>query len=349
VFEDLMRAAIERAALEFPHPNPRVGATLVDEDGHVLGVGAHVEPGTSHAEVLALAEAGEHAGGATLIVTLEPCDHHGRTPPCTDAIIAAGIRRVVVGAVDPDRRVAGAGVDRLRAAGIEVVEGVLSDLVEESDPAYFHHRRTGKARITVKAAMTLDGQTAASDGSSQWVTNVEAREDAHRLRAASDAVVVGAGTIRLDDPRLDVRLPEYTGHQPRPVIIAGQRPLPPGARILERNPLVYLPRPIGLVEDEVVLPDDTGGAVDLPKVVVDLAERGYLEVMVEGGARLAGALWESNLIDRGVFYLGSMVAGGVGTGVFDRVFLEMAKGRPVEITSVDRLGPDLRVEWRFES
>lgn len=344
-----MRSAIERAALEFPHPNPRVGAAVVDDDGHLLAVGAHMEPGTPHAEVLALAEAGNRARGATLVVTLEPCDHHGRTPPCTDTIIAAGVRRVVVGSADPDRRVAGAGVRRLRNAGIEVIEGVLSGLVEASDPAYFHHRRTGRARITVKAAMTLDGQTAASDGSSQWVTGETAREDAHRLRAASDAVMVGSGTVRLDDPRLDVRLPGYTGHQPRPVVIAGQRPLPPGAKILERSPLVYLPRPLGLVEDEVVLPDGTGGAVDLEQVVVDLAERGYLEVMVEGGARLAAGLWEANLIDRGVFYLGSMVAGGVGTGVFDRVFLQMAGGRPVEIVSVERLGPDLRVEWGFGS
>lgn len=344
-----MRSAIERAAVEFPHPNPRVGAVLVDRDGRLLGAGAHVEPGTPHAEVLALAAAGEAAAGATLVVTLEPCDHHGRTPPCTDAIIAAGVSRVVVGATDPDRRVAGAGIRKLRAAGIEVVEGVLTRLVEESDPAYFHHRRTGRARITVKAAMTLDGQTAASDGSSQWVTGEEARADAHRLRAASDAVMVGSGTVRLDDPRLDVRLPDYRGHQPRPVVIGGQRPLPVGSRILTRNPLVYLPRALGLVEDEVVLPDVTGGAVDLAQVAVDLAARGYLEVMVEGGARLAAALWESNLIDRGVFYLGSMLAGGVGTGVFDRIFLQMASGRPVEICSVDRLGPDLRVEWCFAS
>ena len=208
-FTEHMRTAIEAALDANPHPNPRVGSIVLDSSGSVVGRGIHHDAGEPHSEQAALAEAGQAARGGTLIVTLEPCNHHGRTPPCTEAILDAGVARVVIGAIDPDTRVAGGGVERLREAGIEVTLGLLADEVEQMDPAYFHHRRTGRPRVTLKAAMTLDGQVAARDGSSQWITSPEAREDGHRLRAEADAVMVGAGTVLADDPELTVRLPGY--------------------------------------------------------------------------------------------------------------------------------------------
>ncbi|MGH8875215.1 MAG: bifunctional diaminohydroxyphosphoribosylaminopyrimidine deaminase/5-amino-6-(5-phosphoribosylamino)uracil reductase RibD, partial [Acidimicrobiia bacterium] len=229
---ELMRRAIDLARPNRTHPNPRVGAVVVAPDGTVVGEGAHPGAGLPHAEALALAAAGDAAAGATLYVTLEPCGHHGRTPPCTETVVASGVRRVVVGVTDPDPRVAGAGLARLRATGLEVTVGVLEAEVEALDPAYFHHRRTGLPLVTLKAAITLDGQAAAQDGTSQWITGPEARADAHRLRAEADALMVGAGTLRVDDPLLTVRLDGYEGPQPVPVVVAGRRPLPASARAL---------------------------------------------------------------------------------------------------------------------
>ncbi len=174
-----------------PHPNPRVGCVIVGSDGNIIGEGAHVRPGTDHAEVVALKSATADVTGATAYVTLEPCSHHGRTPPCADALIAAGIAKVVVGALDPDERVSGTGIERLRKAGVEVEISDMGDIVEAADPAYFHHRRTGLPLITLKAAITLDGNMAAADGTSQWITSEEARADGHQLRANADAIMVG--------------------------------------------------------------------------------------------------------------------------------------------------------------
>lgn len=208
-----------------PHPNPRVGAVLV-KDGREVGEGVHAGPGTDHAEVVALNTLSKgEAVGATMYVTLEPCAHHGRTPPCVDAIVAAGVARVVIGEVDPDGQVSGRGIAELEEAGVEVVMSAMPGLYATLDPAYVHHRTTGRARITLKAAVTLDGQLAAADGTSQWITGTEARGHGHALRAAADAVIIGAGTLIADDPRLDVRLDSFTGRQPRPVVVAGRRPL----------------------------------------------------------------------------------------------------------------------------
>lgn len=340
--EELMRTAIALMAGTRPHPNPRVGALVVADDGRIIGRGAHHGPGQPHAEVLALEEAGD-ARGATLVTTLEPCDHHGRTPPCTDALIRAGVAKVVVGATDPDDLVAGRGTAHLERAGIDVVVGVLTAEVVAADPGYFHHRRTGRARVTLKAAATLDGQIAAVDGTSQWISGPEAREDAHLLRATSDAIMVGAGTVIADDPRLTVRLDSFAGPQPTSVVIAGSRPLPAESALFGGKCLVYSPRPLDVPAEVVVMP--SGGAVDLAAALADLGSRGLLDVLVEGGARLSSALWSAGLVDRGVFYLAQRVAGGVGKGVFDGVFSSLPDATEVDISGMALVGGDLRIEF----
>jgi diaminohydroxyphosphoribosylaminopyrimidine deaminase / 5-amino-6-(5-phosphoribosylamino)uracil reductase len=342
--ERVMRHAIEVGARHRPHPNPRVGAVLATTDGSVLAEHGHTGPGAVHAERALLDSVDSMPDGAVLFVTLEPCVHTGRTPPCVDAVIASGIRTVVVGSVDPDPRVAGRGIEALRSAGIEVTTGVEETAVEASDPGYFHHRRTGLPLVTLKLAATLDGQIAAADGTSQWITGEEARDDAHRLRAEHDAVLVGAQTVRIDDPRLDVRLSGYDGPQPVPVIVAGTRPLPAGLRIWERQPIVLASEEISMEGD--VIRAGKGGVVDLRSGLRALADRGLLTILAEGGAGVAAGLWGLGLIDRGVQYLGAKMAGGTGRGAFDTVFVTLGDAIDVEITAITRLGRDLRVDWR---
>ena len=337
-----MLEAIRLAAAEHPHPNPRVGALVLDPSGDVVGRGAHVAAGEEHAEFIALAEAGERAVGGTLIVTLEPCSHHGRTPPCTEAILRAGIRRVIVGAGDPDVRVSGGGIARLREAGLDVVTDVAPTEVHRLDPGYFHHRRTGRPLVTLKMAATLDGQSAAADGSSRWITSTEAREDAHRRRAASDAIMVGAGTVLADDPRLTVRLDGHSGRQPRPVIVSGSGPLPRGAAVFSREPLVYAPEPVDLPGEVVVVPGRDG--VDLAAVVADLGKRDVVDLLCEGGPTLATGLLRAGLVDRLTLYLAGSLAMGVGRPVLAGVFATVEDLRRVSITAVHRLGPDVRVD-----
>ena len=340
-----MRRALELAAPHRPHPNPRVGAVVLDPDGNVIGEGAHRGPGEPHAEAVALTAAGPGARGGTIIVTLEPCNHFGRTPPCVDAIVQAGVASVVIGAVDPDSRVAGAGTTALRKRGIEVEEGVLAAAVEALDPAYFHHRRTGLPRLTLKAALTLDGQLAASDRSSRWISGEAARADGHRLRAGSDAVLVGSGTVISDDPQLDVRIPDYNRPQPRPIVLVGSRDLPGGARILQRDPLLIAGRSLGITGQVVTVSPGPDGRPVLGEALRAIAGQGYLDVLVEGGAGLASALWKEGLVDRGVFYMAGRIAGGQGLSLFDGPWNTLEDSVEVEIVDVVRLGPDLRVEW----
>lgn len=342
----IMWRAVAAAAASRPHPNPRVGAVVVDGDGTVIAEAHHEGPGRPHAETVALAAAGGAAAGATLYTTLEPCDHQGRTGPCTAAIIAAGVSRVIVGAVDPDPRVQGAGVARLRAAGIEVVAGSDEGLVESTDPAYFHHRRTGRPLVTWKTAMTLDGQAAAADGTSQWITGEAARADSHRLRAASDAVVVGAGTARTDDPRLTVRGEDFDGPQPRPVIVAGRGELPAGLALWTRRPLVYAPQARNLPSGELVVAPGPDG-VDLGAMIQDLGERGMLAVLVEGGPTLAAGLWRCGLVDRAVIYAGAVFGGGTGVPILAGTFATLPDARKAEVHSVDMAGGDVRIEVRL--
>ncbi len=331
VDERWMTLSLELAAEARPHPNPRVGAVIVDTEGRVAGMGRHVGPGSPHAEALALQEAGSRAEGATLYVTLEPCAHHGRTPPCVDAIIRAGIDRVVVATEDPDPRVSGEGIRQLREAGIDVVLGMGEDAARRLDLGYFHHRQTGLPWVTLKAAATLDGQVAAADGTSKWITSKVARQDAHRLRAQADAVMVGAGTLRVDDPLLDVRLTGYEGPQPVPVVVGGTEPLPPGSRVLSRDPIILRPAP-------------GQETVDLPAGLRALAERGLLHVLVEGGPTLAASLLEEGLVNHLVLYLAPSLAGGVGRGLFNAEFRTLGDVHPVRVATVDHIGGAVRIE-----
>ena len=342
--EEWMQRALAVAAGSRPHPNPRVGAVAVDPDGKIVAERAHAGPGREHAEAAALAAANDRIRGGTMVVTLEPCVHVGRTPPCVHGLIAAGVKRVIVGATDPDARVAGKGIAELRTAGIEVLTGVLAEQVEEADPAYFHNRRTGRALVTLKVAATIDGQVAAADGTSKWITSPEAREDAHRLRAQADAVVVGAGTLRADDPRLSVRLEDYGGAQPIPVVVAGRKPLPVSARIYDRNPILFAPEahPDLPVADPVIAWSPDG--VDLSAMLKALAGRGLLNLLVEGGPTLSAALLRAGLVDRLVLYLGARVGGGRGLAMFADTFSTLGASQPVEIREVRKIGPDVRID-----
>ena len=343
--ESWMERAVALTGATQPHPNPRVGAIVLSPEGSVLSENAHEGPGTTHAEAAALVQAGAAARGGTLIVTLEPCVHHGRTPPCVDAIIDAGIRRVVVGVLDPDERVAGAGVARLDAAGIEVEVGIGAADVIAGDAGYFHHRTTGRPRVTLKLALTLDGQAGARDRTSQWITSEPARIDAHELRAASDAVMVGAGTLRDDDPALTVRLDGYTGRQPRPVIVAGGRAIPTDAALLRRRPIVFVEDGEAVVPDGcevVVVPAPDG--VDLAAGIKHLGALGVVDLLVEGGPTLAASLIRGGLVDRIVVYLGGKLAVGTGLPAFSDVFRTIDDAIPVRIDEVRRIGPDVRID-----
>ncbi len=300
-------------------PNPWVGCVIVPADGGAWFEGATQPPGGPHAEVVALTAAGAHARGATLYSTLEPCSHHSRTPPCTDAIVAAGIARVVAAVEDPDHHVRGSGLAALRAAGIDVDVGVRADEVRAQLAPYLKHRSTGRPWVVLKLAATIDGRTAAADGSSQWITGKESRADAHRLRAESDAVIVGAGTVRADDPSLTVR--HIVGRDPLRVVLGHA---PPGAAV---HPALELEGDLGEVLDE-------------------LGRRWVLQALVEGGATVAGAFHRAGLVDRYVVYLAPALAGGddgrpllAGPGA--ATIADLWRGRIVDVT---RLGDDLRVD-----
>lgn len=301
-------------------PNPWVGAVLVTADGRAFD-GATEPPGGRHAEIVALdaaRAAGAELAGASMVVTLEPCSHQGRTGPCADALLAAGVARCAVGVPDPDPNVAGRGVERLRAAGVDV--DVLDDAAAAEQLApYLHHRRTGRPLVVLKLASTLDGRTAAPDGTSRWITGPEARADVHRLRAESDAILVGAGTVRADDPELTAR--DAGGPDPRRVVLGHA---PAGARV---HPCLELQG-------------------DLGSVLETLGREGVLQLMVEGGPTVAGAFHRAGLVDRYVLYLAPALLGGddarpVLAGPGAPTIAEAWRGR---ITRVERLGPDLRID-----
>jgi diaminohydroxyphosphoribosylaminopyrimidine deaminase / 5-amino-6-(5-phosphoribosylamino)uracil reductase len=300
-------------------PNPWVGAVVLGPDGCIVGVGATEPPGGRHAEIVALHEAGDRARGATLVVTLEPCSHHGRTPPCVDTVSAAGVSRVVVGIRDPDDRVSGSGVEALRAAGVEVVEGVSADEVTAQLAPYLHHRSTGRPYVVCKLAATVDGGIAAPDGSSQWITGIEARTDVHRLRAESDAILVGAGTVRADDPSLTVRHVE--GPDPLRVVLGAA---PPGARI---HPCLEW-------------------SADIDALLDELGRRDVLQLMVEGGSGVVRSFHDRGLVDRYVIYVAPALLGGTGmfpllTGPTAPTIADAWRGR---FADVRRVGDDIRLD-----
>jgi diaminohydroxyphosphoribosylaminopyrimidine deaminase/5-amino-6-(5-phosphoribosylamino)uracil reductase len=308
-------------------PRPWVGAVVVPagEPTHPGFEGATDGREGPHAEVVALAAAGDAAKGSALYVTLEPCSHHGRTPPCAEAIIAAGVAKVVIGVTDPDSNVSGAGIALLREAGIEVSVGCRADEVSQQLAPYLHHRATGRPLVVLKLASTLDGRTAAADGTSQWITGEEARLDAHRLRADSDAVLVGAGTVQADNPALTVRLPNEERHpddtEPLRVVLGSA---PTDAAV---QPCLELSGDLGTILD-------------------DLGGRGVLQLMIEGGATVAKAFHDSGLVDRYVLYIAPAFFGGDNAqGLFagpgaDSIN-ELWRGRIVDVA---RVGDDLRLE-----
>ena len=322
--EDHLRTALAHAATARRRvtPRPWVGAVVVAADGTVFGGATDGREGP-HAEVVALRRAGDAARGATLYSTLEPCSHHGRTGPCAQALIDAGIARCVIGIVDPDPQVAGAGVALLRAAGVATEVGVLAAEVRQQLQPYLTHRETGRPYVVLKLAATLDGRTAAPDGTSRWITGPAAREDAHRLRADSDAILVGAGTVRADDPSLTVRLPpgEADGIEPLRVVLGHA-----GA-------------------DRQVHPClEVQG--DLATVLDDLGRRGVVQLMVEGGAGVAHAFHAAGLVDRYVLYLAPALLGGD-----DAPGLFAGAGAPTidaawrgEIDAIRPVGPDVRID-----
>lgn len=318
---------------------------MVSSEEEVIGEGAHIGPGEPHAEVVAL-ERAVNATGATVYVSLEPCSHHGKTPPCVDRLIEEGVARVVVGTLDPDRNVKGSGVRRLEEAGIEV-EVVDDPEARTVDPGYFHHRETGMPLVTIKWAMTLDGSVAARDGSSRWITSAPARAEAHRLRAEVDAVVVGAGTLRSDDPRLDARLDGFEGPQPRAVLIAGREALPEGARIWERRPIVVSAYDRTIPSGDLVIVAGEAGHPDPAAVCARLADLGLLHLLVEGGPTLAGAWWRAGAVHRGIVHIGGKIGGGVGRSPLGGVFATITDARDVEVDAVRSVSGDVIVTfWR---
>lgn len=316
-----MAEAVElgRSVRALTSPNPWVGAVVVPVGDGPVALGATAPPGGPHAEACALELAGGAAAGATVYTTLEPCSHHGRTPPCADALIEAGVARVVVGVEDPDPRVAGRGIARLRRAGIAVDVGVGESAVRSSLAPYLKQRATGRPWVVLKMAATLDGRTAAADGTSRWITGPLARADVHQLRAESDAILVGSGTVHADDPALTVRA--VAGRDPERIVLGS---IPDGARVLPARSF-------------------SGDPVEL---LQSLGAEGIVQLLVEGGPTVAGDWHRRRLIDQYVVYVapalmggsdGRGMLGGPGAATMAGVF----RGR---IESIQRIGPDVRID-----
>ena len=343
--ERFMTRALELASdPPFTSPNPRV-ASIVVRDGVILSEGVHEGSGTPHAEVRALE--GIDARGATLYVNLEPCTHHGKTPPCAPAVIEAGITRVVVATEDPDERVAGGGLEMLREAGLEVVVGTCAAEASDLNRAYLHHRSTKRPLVTLKLALSLDGKVAAADGSSKWITGAQTRARVHRRRVEVDAILVGAGTVIEDDPQLtarDVAAPR----QPARVIVDAAGRVPETGRVFDEGEVIVMTTDSSSHAQKtkwkeagaevVEVPASPDGGVDLRAVIGDLGARGWLEVYCEGGAALATSLLREELVDRLELNYGPLLVGGDGVGLGPlgvSAIGEALRWRTVEVTRMD--------------
>jgi diaminohydroxyphosphoribosylaminopyrimidine deaminase / 5-amino-6-(5-phosphoribosylamino)uracil reductase len=359
--DGFMRQALvlARSALGVSEPNPRVGCVIVAAEGEqVLGQGHTQAAGDAHAEIMALREAaagGHSVAGATAYVTLEPCSHHGRTGPCCDALVAAGIGRVVASIADPNPLVAGRGFERLRAAGVEVVTGPGAVEARELNIGFFSRMVRGRPWLRMKIAASLDGRTALDTGASQWITSQQARADGHVWRSRAGAVLTGIGTLLEDDPRLDVRLAPVT-RQPYAVVVDSRLETPLDARIFTpgRRLLIY-----SAVKDPVreaalqargavvVHRPGTGGKVDLAAMLRDLAEREINELHVEAGHKLNGSLIREGLVDELLVYLAPKLVGqGHGMAHFGPL-ADLAGAVGLEFLSTERVGPDLRLLARL--
>ncbi len=335
-------------------PNPRVGCVLV-RDAAIVGEGWHERAGGPHAEVHALQAAGAAAAGATAYVTLEPCSHHGRTPPCCEALLAAGVQRVVAAMPDPNPLVAGQGLAWLRDAGLAVESGLLAAEARELNIGFVSRMERGRPWVRLKAAASLDGRTALENGHSQWITGPEARRDGHRWRARACAILTGIGTVRDDDPLLTVRDVE-TGRQPLRVVVDSRLEISPSARILQGERVLV----VAAIENhllasvieargaEVIFLPNEAGKVDLAALMRELAKRGINELHVEAGFRLNGSLLREELVDELLLYLAPGLIGDASRGLFDLPALEDLSGkRALQWRDVRQVGSDLRVVARL--
>jgi diaminohydroxyphosphoribosylaminopyrimidine deaminase/5-amino-6-(5-phosphoribosylamino)uracil reductase len=328
----LRAVALSRLSLGETSPNPNVGCVILDASGEIVGEGRTAPAGGPHAEVRALAEAGDRARGGTAIVTLEPCDHTGRTGPCTAALLAAGVRRVVYAVSDPDPVAAGGAVT-LRAAGVEVVSGVLESRARSTMQPWLTAVGRGRPFIVWKFAATLDGRSAAADGTSQWITSPQARADVHDLRAEVDAIIVGAGTVRADDPQLTARFPDGSPRprQPLRVVLAGSRDTPEKARVTDAAAPTWVVEP------------GPGGRVDLDDLVKDLYARGVRYALLEGGPTLAGSFLAAGLVDRVVGYLAPALLGAGPAALGDAGISTIGDALRLDVLDVTMIGPDIRL------
>jgi diaminohydroxyphosphoribosylaminopyrimidine deaminase/5-amino-6-(5-phosphoribosylamino)uracil reductase len=355
----LMRDALLLAgqAVGLSDPNPRVGCVISAADGRVIGRGHTQQAGAAHAEVMALQDAaagGCAVRGGTAHVSLEPCSHHGRTPPCCDTLIAAGVARVVVAVADPNPLVAGQGVARLRAAGVAVEIGLLADEARELNIGFFSRMERGRPWLRMKAAVSLDGRSALDNGASQWITGEAARTDGHAWRKRAGALLTGVGTVQDDNPRLDVRL-VATARQPLRVVVDSRLALPPGARILDAPGavLVYGAEPaaerVAALQArgaEVALLPGANGKVDLRAMLDDLARRGINELHVEAGSKLNGSFVREGLVDEWLVYVAPRLLGR-GRGLADFGPLQtLVDAVALRFHTVDRVGDDLRLLLR---
>ena len=366
MFSDFDRFAMQRAltlaarGLETTDPNPRVGC-VVAQRGRVVGEGWHERAGEAHAEIAALRAAGAQAAGATVYVTLEPCSHHGRTPPCVEALIAARVARVVIAARDPNPQVDGKGAAALRAAGIAVESGLMEEEATDLNGGFFRRMLVGRPLIRVKLAMSLDGRTALASGESRWITGEAARQDVQHWRARSSAVLTGVGTVLADDPRLDVRLPDESGvvrRQPLRVVLDSQLRTPPGARLFKSPGEVLILTTLTAPEDPRAtnlsargarlesLPLD-GERIALPAVLDRLGELELNEVLVEAGATLAGELLRQSLADELLLYVGLRLLGPSARALVAMPPLpRLADAPSFSLSEMQQIGDDLRLRLR---
>ncbi len=321
-------------------PNPTVGCVIV-KDGRVIGRGRTQDGGRPHAETQALAMAGDLAKGATAYVTLEPCSHHGQTPPCADALITAGVARVVVAASDPDPRVSGQGLERLRQAGIEVVTGIMEPAATEMNAGFFSAKTLGRPLITVKIASTLDGRIATKDGHSKWITGPQARAWGHRIRSQNDAVLVGSRTVISDDPDLTCRLPGLDDRPPVSIVVDGWLNIPNISKLVKaaahrpvwvltngKPDLKRVAELEGLGLKIIPVASELDRAIDLPLAMTMLGQMGLTRIMVEGGSRVVATFMYADLVDRLVWFRAPSIMGGDGLAAVQPVGVALLEVMP---------------------
>lgn len=357
--DEFMRHAMEAVSQSPSHvaPNPRVGCVIV-RDGRIIGQGSTCPPGGNHAEIEALDDAarkGHGVKGATVYVTLEPCSHHGRTAPCADALIRAGVSRVVAAMTDPDPRVSGEGFARLMAAGIDVISGVLENEAREMNLGFLSRTERGRPWVRLKAAASLDGRTALPDGQSQWITSPAARDDGHRWRARADAILTGIGTVESDDPQLTVRAVEVSS-QPQRIVVDSRLRISPDANVLAGGGTWIFcaqpdPKKEALLKEkgaDIIVMPGKNSRVDLPAMMAELARREINKVHVEAGAILNGALVQAGCVDEWLVYMAPSLIGEGRSICSLPALASLGDQVRMQFRDVARVGEDIRVIARME-